>query len=641
MRNSCTLMTLALVGLAGPVRLLAAADGKTVDENLRLARAFVARSDRYMDYSQLRPGMTGYGLTVLAGTRIEKFDATVISVLHNWYPHQAVILCKLGGLGLEQTGIISGMSGSPVFIKDPADGKHKLIGALAYGWWFQKEPVCGIQPIAQMLAVEGVPLPGRKPAKKQAAARPAGTELDEDFVQAVLNPRKVSFAAFGLPERLQARRPAGDALRMAPLQTPVMVAGVSGRTLQLAEEVFAGTGLVPLQAGTVGQTEAAAAKDAKLQPGASLSVPLVTGDAEWSAIGTVTDVLGDYVLGFGHSFMAMGAVELPIGPAYVHAVVSSSQRSFKLGSTLGITGAATTDEYTGVGGRIGGKAGMVPMTVTVRWGQAEQKFNYRLARHNWLTAAMASMMMRESLWANRDLPDRHTIEYAVDIQFEKYGRYRAANLSSASGSGDVGSDLTRPLAAMMNAHLGQPVFPKSLDVKMTVRRVQQTAEILGLDLERHAYKPGQTVRGKVTLRPFRAPRTTVDVALELPEDLPDGSYTLRVSDGAGLLRSRQAEMPHRFEPRTVEQLFRAVQEVVEPRMDRLYVSMQLPGGGVAVKKDELEHLPGSWADILGRAAPRDTSPYKRSKTVEFKTQYVMGGSASAGFTVQKEPHRNH
>lgn len=640
MRKGCMLVTLVLAGLAGGRCTAAAAKDTTVDQNLRLARAFVARSDRYMDYTELRRGMRGYGLTVMAGTGIEKFDATVISVVHNWYPHQAVILCRLAGLGLEKTGVISGMSGSPVFIKDPADGKHKLVGAVAYGWSFQKEPICGLQPIAQMLAVEGVPLPGRKPVKRESAAWAGAGGLDEDLVRAVLNPRKVSFAEFALPRRLRARRRTARGPRLVPLHTPVMVAGVGERTLALAERIFAGTGLVPVQAGAVGGAEAAAAKTT-IEPGGALSIPLVTGDADWAAVGTVTDVIGDYVLGFGHSFFAEGHVEFPMGPAYVHTVVPSAYTSFKLGSTLKITGALLDDEYTGVGGRIGHKAAMVPLTVTMRWDGAEQKFNYNIVRHNWLTAALASTMMRESLWANRELPERHTVEYSVDIEFEKHGRYHAENLTSESGSGDVGSDLTRPLAAMANSYLGRPVFPKRIDVTMSIRRVQKTAEVLGMELERHEYKPGQTVKGKVTMRAFRRPRSTVDVALELPDDLPDGRYRLGVTDGYGLLRRRRSEMPHRFRPRTVEQLFAAVQEVVGPRMDRLYVSLSLPHGGVAVNADELDHLPASWAELLARTAPRDTSRYRRSKTVEFKTDYVMSGSASASFTVRKEPPRSH
>ncbi|KKL18584.1 hypothetical protein LCGC14_2474070, partial [marine sediment metagenome] len=408
-----------------------------------------------------------------------------------------------------------------------------------------------------------------------------------------------------------------------------------------AETMLAGTGLVPLRAGAVGKAQAAAVKDAKFVPGGGLSIPLVRGDNDWAAIGTVTEVMGDYVLGFGHSLYARGTVKLPMGPAYVHTTIASMATSFKLGSTLAVTGSLTDDEYTGVGGRIGEKAPMIPMTVVVRWGDVSQTFQYRLVRHNWLTASMASMVMRDSLWANRDLPERYTIDYAVDIDFEKYGKYHAANLTSSSGTWDMSSDLTRPMAAMMNSDLSRAVYPKRIDVSMTIHRVQKTADILALDLAEHTYRPGQTVKGKVTLRPYRAERIALDVSLTLPEDLPDGNYTVTVGDGYKLLEALRSDRPHRFDPRNMQQLFDAVKRVVEPRMDRLYLRLRLPGGGLAVKKNELKPLPASLAEVLARTSPMDTNTYRRSLTADFKAEFVVSGSASASFTVEKDPRRLH
>ncbi len=643
------LVALVIVGLSGAAPSAEAGGGKkAAADSLRRAEEFVARSDRYLHQSKLKRGMKGYGLTVMTGAKIEKFDAAVLSVLHNWYPHQDVVLCRLSGLGLEKTGIISGMSGSPVFVKDPADGKDKMIGAVAYGWRFPKEAVCGVQPIAQMLAIAGVPLGaagGRKaraeaPGKAAAGAGAAGAgRLDEDFVRAVLNCRKVRFAGLFLPPRGGGRR--GGRRGLSPLPTPVMVSGVSGRTLELAEKFFEGTGLLPVRAGTVGAQQARAASRARLAPGMALSVPLVAGDADWAAVGTATEVIGDYVLALGHSFNAEGPVELPMGPAYVHTVVASALASFKLGSTLKITGALTADEYTGVGGRIGRRAPMVPMTVQTRWGQADQKFQYRLVRHRRLTSALSYFLLGESVLANRDLPQRHTVEYSVEIAFGKLGTYRADNVSSGDGLWDVASDLERPVAALMNTALGPPVVPERIAVKVAVLPVQKTAALLRLQLDRNMYRPGQTVRGRATLRPFRAERIARDVSMELPKDLPDGKYVLTVCDAFALAEQVRADSPHRFRPRTVPQLFEAIQRVVAPRADRLYVHLALPDGGLAVRKNELDHLPPSLAEILARAAPIDSSRYRRRKQAEFPVEYVVSGSAEAGFEVRKEPDRSH
>jgi len=123
-----------------------------VDTRLAAAEKYVAASDRYLHHSFLKRGMKGYGLTVMAGIKIIRFDAEIVSVVTRFGPHQDVILARLAGHKLEKTMVISGMSGSPVFMKDPKDGKFKMIGAVAYGWRAQNEPVCGIKPITMMWA---------------------------------------------------------------------------------------------------------------------------------------------------------------------------------------------------------------------------------------------------------------------------------------------------------------------------------------------------------------------------------------------------------------------------------------------------------------------------------------------------------
>ncbi len=607
-----------------------------VNPDLAAAEALVAGSDRYLHQSKLTRGMKGFGLTIMAGTKVERFDATVVSVLRDWYPHQDVILCKLSGLGLESSGIISGMSGSPVFFTDPADGKAKMVGAVAYGWNFQKEPIAGIQPISQMLAIGGTPLPGRKPAPPVTAS--AADTLDENFVRIVLDPRKVLFADRLAPVR-RGRGAASGAGGLAPVATPVMISGAGDRTLALAETFFKANGMMAVRAGTVSAASAARNADATLVPGGGISIPLVAGDADWAAIGTVTEVIGDYVLAFGHSFNAEGAIDMPMGPAYIHTVIPSTYSSFKMGSTLKVTGAVTSDEYTAIGGRIGRTPKVTPLTCICDWGAGRQKYTYRIVRHRRYTAAMAYQMLVQSAYANRNLPVRHTVEYQVNIDFGKLGEYRAANISSGNGLYELASDIDRPISALLNSGLGPPIPPERIDVALKIRPVQTTATILNLELERNTYRPGQTVRGQVTLRPFRAQRVTRPVAIDLPDDLRDGEYTLTVCDAESLLSARQSDRPHLYRPKTIAELFEGLQRVVTPRQDKLYVHFQLPTGGLAVKKTELEAMPASMAELLSRAAPMDSVRYRNRAVAEAKTPYVVSGSARASFQVRKHPNR--
>ena len=104
-----------------------------------------AQTTAILPLKQVRAGMKGVGKTVFAGTQISEFDVEILGVLENVGPKQSIILARLSGGPLEKTGVLQGMSGSPVYI----DGK--LVGAVAMAFPFSKEPIGGIRPIEEML----------------------------------------------------------------------------------------------------------------------------------------------------------------------------------------------------------------------------------------------------------------------------------------------------------------------------------------------------------------------------------------------------------------------------------------------------------------------------------------------------------
>ena len=631
--------TIIVAGLLCQLAAQPAAGEKTrttpsADSALAAARKLVEKSDRYMHHSKLRRDMEGYGITVLAGTRIVRFGVKIVSVMTQWGPHQDVILARLSGQGLEKTGVIMGMSGSPVYVRD--DGKDKLIGAIAYAWYGQKIPLCGIQPITQMLVVTVAPR--SEPDKGGKAAAAAG---GQGFLAAVLGPEKRSFSRFGWPERLTQRRPKVPASGgLVPLTTPLMVRGMGPRTMAELRELLAPAGLMPVKSGGVGEPQAKEAAGAKLEPGAAIAVPLVTGDADYSAVGTVTDVLDGRVLAFGHSFFAEGQIDFPMGPAYVHTVMPGLLSSFKISSGLKITGTLNRDEQTGVAGRIGPKPQMIPMTISVEWknDRRKQSYRYNLCRHRWLTPSLARMLMYDAAWGWRELPTYHTVRYSMTIDFGKLGKYSASNVSSDSDVNWVLSDLSRPIAALLNNPYGKPPKITKIDVRMTIDSGDITARLLEVKLDGLTYRPGETLTGEVTLRLFRKPRTTLPVRFKLPEDLPEGSYTLQVCNWSQALRRLQSEMPHRFDPRTPEQLLAAVRRTVQMRGNVLYLRLAVKkGSGLAVDKRELPDLPDSRARIIAQADTLNTRSFSRAIVQKMPTGYVLSGAAGAAFKVVKRP----
>ena len=338
---------------------------------------------RHMHASEVRPGMTGYGLTVFHGSKIERFDVEVVSILKNFNPKCDVVLIRCKGDYLEHTGSIAGMSGSPIFLTDAA-GHDRMIGAFAYGWPLTKDPVAGVQPIEYMLQL---------PVAKHSDANNSGTSpATLPSADAHLSPTKTRISQHAswslqeagmLPVAWQNGRGAhtnlsvkadgrsspllgdGAGPRIEPLATPLMTSGMSPRVFEQLAPRFREAGLIPLQAG-IGGSAPAGNGDDKLAPGSVLAVPLLTGDMEMTAIGTVTEVIGNRVWGFGHPFNNEGPISLPMGSGVINGVIANLNTSFKLGSLTQTRGTLTTDGSVGVAGESGAGPAGVPIDIVVQ-----------------------------------------------------------------------------------------------------------------------------------------------------------------------------------------------------------------------------------------------------------------------------------
>lgn len=630
-----------LVMLVAAAHALAGQDNaeRVRDTALDRAEQMVEESDRYMHQRELRRGMTGYGLTVVEGTSIERFEVEILSVLRGQLPQQDIILARLSGLGMEDGGVYAGMSGSPVYIRDPDDGEEKLIGAVAMGWSGQKIPLCGIQPISQMLAVtlsddeEAGDLPG-------AAARRTDMSRDE-FLSVVLDPHKRDFAPL-IADSIASHSPSSPSAepKLEPLATPLAVSGVSPHVLEMLRTTLEPAGIVPVQVGgDSGRPDDA--EDAELVPGAVLSIPVVSGDVQWFASGTVTEVVGEDILAFGHGFFYSGDLDLPMGPGYVHTVVPHIMRSFKIAAPLEIAGSLTRDEVPAITGRVGEPVDRVPVTVNVHWEGTDRRqvYNYEVSRHRDLTPLMTVSLMYESTLSWHDPPVDNTMHYSVVVEYEDLGRYEVTNVTTGLGLLYASSDASRPLYALENNPFAPPPKLKSVSMDLSFIPEDTGARIRDLRLDSRTYNPGDTVTGTVILRPFRDERVSLPFSFDLPEDIAEGTHRIGVYDNVRATEQRQQEMPHRFDPESLEELFVSLNRVVKKPADRLYVRLPLQNGGLALSGQELPGLPASRAGIFARAGRLDALDFVEAKVEELQTDYVLSGSAVAEFEVRKRPQR--
>src|SRR5690242_16521868 len=278
--------------------------------------------------SQVHPGMPGYAYTIFAGDQIEKFDLEVIGVLDNFLgPKQSIILVQLKGPKVEHTGVVAGMSGSPVYL----DGK--LAGALSLKLGiFTKEPIAGVTPIQDVL----------NPPSQAAPAQASTQQL-------------------GLPSEASTRTglPSGSALE--PIETPLVFSGFHPAALQQFANQLQGYGFVAAQGGTASPRP----DDGRLVAGDMAGMVLVQGDASINSACTVTAVQADRVYLCGHPFLSLGDIQIPMARSRVVTTLSSDLASTKIVNVGGSIGTITGDHLTAVTGKLGAPPAMIPLDLTL------------------------------------------------------------------------------------------------------------------------------------------------------------------------------------------------------------------------------------------------------------------------------------
>jgi len=586
---------------------------------------------RYMHVDELRPGMKGFGRTVLRGTEITTFEVEVLSVMRNvYYARQDVILVRCRGANLEHSGIIAGMSGSPVYITDEEGRNPRMIGAIAYGWSFNKDPIAGVQPIHQMLAVYASTT---RPAGTQPAPRALSPRLRRPDPARMLGGLGRYAVLFDARDGRWGENPRdGSGGCIQPLSTPIMVSGMSMDTMAHLNGVLAETGLELVPSGGFGGGEASA--EARLEPGSVLCVPLMRGDTIMDALGTCTEVIDGAVLGFGHSFFAEGPIELPMATGAVHGVIPSVMRSNKLGAPLRTVGRLVADQNAAICGRFGEPPAMIPCDITLRTPGGERRYRYEAAHHEYLTPLLLNAAIRESVTALCDLPREHTVRHTVEIEFEGLGTFRASNFSSQSGVSAVVSDAAMPASIMMDNELGKARV-RRMKAEIDIEPAARTATIERAELVRDRVRPGDPLEVTIWWRPFRADPVARRYSLKLPEEIPEGGYELTVCTASSHLAALRSEKPYLFERKNMAQMLELLNRVASVRDDRVYLRLPLPTGGMSVGPEALPELPSFRRRILADAKRSDVGRYTETLVADYPVEFVFSGSRSFRVQVDK------
>jgi len=606
-------------------------------------------TSRYMAPSEIKRGMKGFGRTVVEGTRIDTFDFEVLSVMHNAFDAaQDVILVRCSGLNLEHSGIVAGMSGSPCYIRD-AQGRPRLIGAVAFGWSMSKDPICGVQPITQMLDIPDVRDPDRRPPPEPATPSaesttvpPGGIRIDK-LVRVGTGPIPEASRFSALVPTRPAKpgpppSPTHEGLHhmLQPLRIPVAVSGMDEETLGMLRPLLDRQGLM-LVGGGSGAEDQASAGSVTLEPGAVLSIPMMSGDLNIDALGTCTDVIGDKVLGFGHGLFSRGFVELPLATGVVYTVFPSLFQSFKVGASVATVGTIFGDEQTGVFGVQGRKPPLTPLEVTVRNIRGTRTYHYELARDMELTPNLIASGVTASVYNRSDLPEEHTVRYSIRIDFGQMGTFQTSNFTSQVGTAGLAGDLLVPLMTLLHTPFGRAKVTQAA-VDVTVESGARRAMIHQARLLRTVYRPGETVTVSIQwLHDQRKPTYTLaQYDLTLPADLPEGDYELLVGSAGAHVSALQAERPHEWYARNFEDVLAILNLVGSFPENRLYMHLKLPETGIAVGRTPMPELPSFWQQILADTGRSDIQRFTEALVVEHETDFAVSGSRTLTLHVSRK-----
>lgn len=504
------------------------------------AGAFAADT---MPLSQVHKGMRGYGLTVFEGSKLEKFDVEIIGVLNNIGPNQNLILAKIDAPEVRRSGVIAGMSGSPIFI----DGK--VIGALAYSWQFAKEPVAGVTPIEEMLKIAEA---GSRSAGAVIAATPrmSGAAMLKSLIDGK------SSEAFDTMLAGLGASPASTMNGARPIAVPLSMTSFAPDTFGRFAKYFDSMGFVGVPSGAMSSsTKATPTASTQFAPGDAIGAVLLRGDFNLAATGTVSYVDGDRVYAFGHPFLDMGEVMFPMAKAEIVGVLPSLATSFKFSNGGDIVGAFRQDRSTGIMGRLGDAADMIPVDVTVDGSGPIKNYHIDVVRHTQLSPLIMAMAA-DSVVANAQrAAGERTIMLESEIRLKGFDQ--PIVLRDGWAGAQARQAIPAYLAVVVGYLMSNEFRPADIDgVKIHLRHDDNLmiAKLVEASLEtpKARITAGDVVKVRTVLRPYRGEPFTETFEVRIPDDQPPGNAYILVGSGSLLNQVDFGLVPP--DPRTLEQV---------------------------------------------------------------------------------------
>jgi hypothetical protein len=604
-----------------------------------------ARADthegHFVSVEELKRGDRCVGRTVFVGTEVEEFELEILGVVRGVAPGTDLIIGRAEGALLESTGILEGMSGSPVY----KDGR--LIGAIASTWQFSKEPIAGITPIGEMLpALELMDAEGHAGGRPGLDGLPGLAMLPEGERAASSLARIVEAA--GMLDRWTDTHPVPPAVafgdrRLSPIAAPLVVSGADPDYIHRASRVL-GPGVTPLlgsgiapgsaartdiapgSAAIAGSSSGAGREAGALEPGSAVGVQFVRGDANWTAIGTVTHLDGDRLVAFGHPIFNAGAIDMPMVAVYVHAVMPLQSMSFKYASGGELLGTMREDRNRAVAGIVGPGPPMVPLTVNIRTNGGERRFEFETVSNRPYTALFSGLAFGGAVSSAVKASGPVTVDLSVRIDTgEELVEYRDV-FHTTEPAMRCSGELSLLLSFLAeNAFVERELRRVELDV--AVREGDFRTAISRVDADRKVYRPGDDVKLRVFMRPLRGDPFERELYLRIPEAITPGALTVRVGDAMSFHLWERDRLGPGAAPRSYGQLLNLIRDAKPGNVVVAQLLSDSPG--LSLSGEEMRGIPGRAGLAMASSATSgavDPSMFSVLRECEFAVGGQVVGS---------------
>ncbi len=466
---------------------------------------------------EIHAGMHGVAYTVFQGIKPEPMDVEVLGVLRNVNgPRGNIILIRLHGQKVEYTGVVAGMSGSPVYI----DGK--LAGALAFRIGeFSKEPIAGVTPIADMLEINAM---DKSPAEEASAAKPAVTTTAG---RTAAPGAESSFS--GSTQNL--------ANYLKPIDTPLVFNGFSEEAVRQFAPQFASAGIVPVMgAGSVSEEK----QPEPLEAGSAVSAVLVRGDMDIAATCTVTYIDPQRLLACGHPLLQFGSVDLPMNKAQVLATLPSPLNAFKIVNTTERAGVFVQDRHTGILGVLGKQPEMIPVTLTIHGEGTTKDFHYEVLNNPRLSPVAIMATVFNALHGVNAYGEEITYRLIGSINVKGFPEVGLRNMFTPAENGQPAAmaaalSLGERFGRIYDNPYNAPAV-NSVKLDFDLVRERRWARLESARTDVTEARPGDQIIVETVLAPYRGERVVRQIPVKIPTSASKGTLRILVSDGDTLDR---------------------------------------------------------------------------------------------------------